>query len=141
MKIFNLNVSSITREVFSGIVKTIQITGDKGEMCIYPNHSPLLTIINPGRISIFTMDNYMEHIYLSGGFMEVQPDMVIVLVDSAVRGENLNEASILQMKYKLEKEMSNVHNNVNYVEFAFELSKIVAQLKVVNLVKNRNICK
>ncbi len=78
--------------MFSGLVEKIRVTGSEGELGIYPGHAPLLTAIKPGMIRIVKQHGHEEFIYLSGGILEVQPGSVTVLADTAIRGQDLDEA-------------------------------------------------
>ncbi|MFQ3264952.1 MAG: F-type H+-transporting ATPase subunit epsilon, partial [Colwellia sp.] len=87
----NLNVVSAEESLFSGSIKSLQITGSEGELGILPGHAPLLTSLKPGMVLITKADGNEEVIYLSGGMLEVQPNNVIVLADIATRAADLDE--------------------------------------------------
>lgn len=89
---YHLDVVSAEQQMFSGLVEKIQVTGSEGELGIYPGHAPLLTAIKPGMIRIVKQHGHEEFIYLSGGILEVQPGSVTVLADTAIRGQDLDEA-------------------------------------------------
>lgn len=95
---YHLDVVSAEQQMFSGLVEKIQVTGSEGELGIYPGHAPLLTAIKPGMIRIVKQHGHEEFIYLSGGILEVQPGSVTVLADTAIRGQDLDEARPLTMK-------------------------------------------
>lgn len=89
---YHLDVVSAEQQMFSGLVEKIQVTGSEGELGIFPGHAPLLTAIKPGMIRIVKQFGHEEFIYLSGGILEVQPGSVTVLADTAIRGQDLDEA-------------------------------------------------
>lgn len=89
MATFNLIVVSAEEEIFSGPVKAVQATGSEGELGILAGHIPLLTSIKPGIVKLTREDNSEEVIYVSGGFLEVQPSIVTILADIAIRGTEL----------------------------------------------------
>ena len=98
MATFNLTVVSAEQKIFSGNVKSVQATGIEGELGVLPGHTPLLTAIKPGIVK-FTLENDNEEvIYVSGGFLEVQPTIVTVLADVAIRGQELDSERILAAK-------------------------------------------
>jgi F-type H+-transporting ATPase subunit epsilon len=100
---YHLDVVSAEQQMFSGLVEKIQVTGSEGELGIYPGHAPLLTAIKPGMIRIVKQHGHEEFIYLSGGILEVQPGSVTVLADTAIRGQDLDEARALESKRKAEE--------------------------------------
>ena len=89
---YHLDVVSAEQQMFSGLVEKIQVTGSERELGIYPGHAPLLTAIKPGMIRIVKQHGHEEFIYLSGGILEVQPGSTTVLADTAIRGQDLDEA-------------------------------------------------
>lgn len=105
-KSFHLTVVSAEKEMFSGVVQHIQVSGSEGELGIFHGHTPLLTAIKPGLVRIVKQDNSEEVIYLSGGILEVQPNDVNVMADTAIRGEELDEAQALEAKRQAEESMS-----------------------------------
>ena len=103
---YHLDVVSAEQQMFSGLVEKIQVTGSEGELGIYPGHAPLLTAIKPGMIRIVKQHGHEEFIYLSGGILEVQPGNVTVLADTAIRGQDLDEARAMEAKRKAEEQLS-----------------------------------
>ena len=109
---YHLDVVSAEQQMFSGLVEKIQVTGSEGELGIYPGHAPLLTAIKPGMIRIVKQHGHEEFIYLSGGILEVQPGNVTVLADTAIRGQDLDEARAMEAKRKAEEHISSSHCDV-----------------------------
>ncbi|MDR0805315.1 MAG: F0F1 ATP synthase subunit epsilon [Enterobacteriaceae bacterium] len=132
---FHLDVVSAEDNLFSGEVQRIQVTGSEGELGIYPQHTPLLTAIKPGLIRIVQLNGDEEFIYLSGGILEVQPTIVTVLSDTAIRGQDLDEARAMESKRKAEEHVRNSHGDVDYAQASAELSKAIAKLRVIELTK------
>ncbi|MFC0308646.1 F0F1 ATP synthase subunit epsilon [Gallibacterium trehalosifermentans] len=140
MATFNLTVVSAEQKIFSGVVESIQVTGCEGELGILAGHTPLLTSIKPGIVKI--MQNGKEEvIYVSGGFLEVQPENVIVLADTAIRGEDLDKERILAAKRRAEENIRSAHKDGNYELMASKLSRELAKLRAYELtekaVKNK----
>ncbi|AKC60194.1 F0F1 ATP synthase subunit epsilon [Blochmannia endosymbiont of Camponotus (Colobopsis) obliquus] len=134
---FCLEVVSVEKHIFSGIVNKIKITGIEGEMGILPGHAPLLTSIKPGMVCISQeLNDTLLYIYLSGGMLEVQPDAVTVLADTAIRGEELDEKRVMESKRMIEEQIDHCYDDVNFIKISVELSKIIAQLKVIELTKS-----
>ncbi|HCM47184.1 MAG TPA: F0F1 ATP synthase subunit epsilon [Colwellia sp.] len=127
----NLNVVSAEESLFSGSIKSLQITGSEGELGIMPGHAPLLTSLKPGMALITKQDGSEEVIYLSGGMLEVQPNNVIVLADIATRAADLDEQAALEAKQRAEDNMNANGADVDFAAVAAELARAVAQLRVI----------
>ena len=127
MATFNLIIVSAERKIFEGAVKQIQATGVEGELGILPNHTPLMTAIKPGIVKFTLEDGNEEVIYVSGGFLEVQPKVVTVLADVAIRGSELDADRIREAKRKAEE------NIVNHDLLVAKLSKELAKLRAYEL--------
>ena len=132
---YHLDVVSAEQRLFSGAVEKIQVTGSEGELGIFPGHTPLLTAIKPGMIRIVKENGQEEFIYLSGGVLEVQPYNVIVLADTAIRGQDLDEARALEAKRQAEENIHGSHGDVDYAQASAELAKAIAKLRVIELTK------
>jgi len=127
----NLNVVSAEESLFSGSIKSLQITGSEGELGIMPGHAPLLTSLKPGMALITKDDGTEEVIYLSGGMLEVQPNNVIVLADVATRAADLDEQAALEAKKQAEANMNATGVDVDYAAVSAELARAEAQLRVI----------
>lgn len=132
---YHLDVVSAEKKLFSGAVEKIQVTGSEGELGIFSGHTPLLTAIKPGMIRIVRENGQEEFIYLSGGVLEVQPGNVIVLADTAIRGQDLDEARALEAKRQAEENIHGSHGDVDYAQASAELAKAIAKLRVIELTK------
>ncbi|MBN6710412.1 F0F1 ATP synthase subunit epsilon [Haemophilus haemoglobinophilus] len=133
MATFNLIIVSAEKKIFEGAVTSIQATGIEGELGILANHIPLLTAIKPGIVKLTLEDNTEEVIYVSGGFLEVQPNVVTVLADVAIRGEELDGERILEAKRKAEQNIVSGAKDANYEMLAAKLSKELAKLRAYEL--------
>jgi len=132
---FHLDVVSAEKNLFSGRVQSIQVTGGEGELGILAGHAPLLTKIQPGMVRMVKQHGDAEVIYLSGGMLEVQPGTVTVLADTAIRGAELDEAKALKAKKAAEEKISNPHSDVDFVQAQIELAKAIAKLRVIELTR------
>ncbi|MBF0785472.1 F0F1 ATP synthase subunit epsilon [Muribacter muris] len=130
---FNLTVVSAERKIFDGQVTSVRVSGVEGELGIYAGHTPLLTAIKPGMVKFTFADGKEELIYVSGGFLEVQPTVVTVLADTAIRGEELDEQRILAAKRKAEESLSKTHN----ADLTAKLAREIAKLRVYELTKTK----
>ncbi|CAM3592845.1 ATP synthase epsilon chain [Vibrio aerogenes CECT 7868] len=134
---FHLDVVSAENKIFSGMVETFQVTGSEGELGIYHGHAPLLTAIKPGMVRIVKQHGHEEIIYVSGGMVEVQPSTSTVLADTAIRGEDLDAAKAEEAKRRAEEKIKNQHGDMDFAQAESELAKAIAQLRVIELVKQR----
>ncbi|MEI6895839.1 MAG: F0F1 ATP synthase subunit epsilon [Colwellia sp.] len=133
----NLNVVSAEESLFSGSIKSLQITGSEGELGIMPGHAPLLTSLKPGMALITKKDGTEEVLYLSGGMLEVQPNNIIVLADVATRAGDLDEQAALEAKQRAEDNINAHSADVDYAIVAAELARAVAQLRVIQAASKR----
>lgn len=141
MSLFNLVIVSAEQQIFTGQVESIRATGIEGELGILAGHTPLLTAIKPGIVTLTLKDGKKEIVYVSGGFLEVQPHIVTVLADTAIRGEDLDKDRILAAKKRAEENIKSRHHDTNYEMLAMKLSKELAKLRAYELteklVKNK----
>ena len=133
MATFNLTIVSAEQKIFEGEVKQIQATGVEGELGILPGHTPLLTAIKPGIIKFTLQDGNEEVIYVSGGFLEVQPNIVTVLADVAIRGRELDAERIREAKRKAEENIVSHASDVDHDLLVAKLSKELAKLRAYEL--------
>ena len=127
----HLDVVSAEKQIFSGRVETIQVTGSEGELGIHPGHAPLITAIKPGMVRLVKQFGEEEVIYVAGGILEVQPGNVTVLADTAVRAEDLDEQAAEEAKRRAEEHIANPGAEFDYAEAALELAEAIAQLRLI----------
>lgn len=133
-----LDVISAQECIFSGKVESLQVSGETGELGIFPGHAPLLTSIRPGLVRLVNCDGITQIIYLSGGILEVQPDIVSILADVAIRAEELDEKAAYDAKRRAEQSIKTASGHFDYAEAAVQLANAVAQLRVVKMLRNLN---
>ncbi|TRW48722.1 F0F1 ATP synthase subunit epsilon [Aliidiomarina halalkaliphila] len=133
----HLDVVSAEDRLFSGDVRSIQVTGSEGELGILPGHTPLLTALQPGMVRVVTADGEEEFFYIAGGVMEVQPESVTVLSDTAVRGGELDEQATEKAIKEAREALAHSSPDMSYAEAAAELARAVAQLRVLQQLKKR----
>ena len=128
----HVDVVSAEELIFSGLAEIIVVPGEMGELGIYPRHTALLTRIKPGSIRIKLPNREQEElIYVSGGMLEVQPDVVTILADTAIRGADLDEARALEVKQAAEEAMKNRASDIDYAQAQVELAEAIAQLRAI----------
>ena len=134
----HVDVVSAEASIFSGLAEVVVVPGIMGELGIYPRHTALMTRIKPGSVRIKRPDQEQEElIYVSGGMLEVQPGVVTVLADTAIRGGDLDEARALQAKQAAEEAMKNRISDIDYAQAQAELAEAIAQLHAIQLIRKR----
>ena len=126
----HIDVVSAEESIFSGEAEFIAAPAQMGEVGIYPHHAPMITSIKPGALRIKLADKNEEQlIYISGGILEVQPGVVTVLADTAIRGHDLDEAQANAAKKAAEEAMKNRSSDVDYAKAQAELAEAIAQIQ------------
>jgi F-type H+-transporting ATPase subunit epsilon len=133
-----LDIVSAELLIFSGEVEMIFVTGEMGELGIAPGHAQLLTTLKPGQVRVITKEKQEEVFYISGGMLEVQPYIVTVLADTAIRAENLDEAAALSAKEQAEKALSGKLSTIDLAKATAELERITAQVRAIQRLKKRS---
>lgn len=131
-----LNVVSLRKHIFSGLINSIQVSGMEGQLGIFPGHSPLLSLLKPGTLLIKNKNDEKDFIYISGGIIEVQPTEINIAVNVAISGVDLNKDLILQTKTDLERQIKNSSFNNKQI-ILDKLSLELAKLHVIEtMIKN-----
>jgi F-type H+-transporting ATPase subunit epsilon len=126
------DVVSAEESIFSGLVEIAVFPGESGELGILPRHTPLLTRIKPGTIRLKVQNQAdFELVYVSGGMLEVQPDMITVLADTAIRAHDLDEAKAIDAKRRAEEALANRQAEMDYAFAEIELAQAIAQLQTI----------
>jgi F-type H+-transporting ATPase subunit epsilon len=135
----HVDVVSAEASIYSGLAEVVVVPGEMGELGIYPRHTALLTRVKPGSVRIKVPDQAEEVlIYVSGGMLEVQPDVVTILADTAIRGHDLDEARALQAKQDAEEAMKNRVSDIDYAQAQAELAEAIAQLAAIKQLRKPN---
>lgn len=133
----HVDIVSAEASLFSGNAEFVTVPGEMGELGIYPRHAPLLTRIKPGAVRIKKESGEEELIYVSSGILEVQPFIVTILSDTAIRGHDLDEAKALEAKRAAEEAMTDRSSAMDYAKAQVELAQAVAQLAAIQKLRNR----
>ena len=137
MSIMHLDIVSAEEEIFSGNVKNIIAAAMMGEVGIYPKHTPMITPLKPGEIKIITEQDEEMLFFISGGVIEVRPDIVTVLADTAIRGEDLDEAKAEESKKRAEEALADKSDNIDAAKALAELAQAAAQLKMIETIRKK----
>jgi F-type H+-transporting ATPase subunit epsilon len=127
----HVDVVSAEASIFSGLAEFVALPGENGELGILPGHMPLMTRIKPGAVRIKLPQGKEELIFVAGGLLEVQPGLVTVLADTAIRGADLDQAKALEAKKRAEEALASRSAEVDYARAQAELSEAIAQLSAI----------
>ncbi len=131
------DIVSAEEKIFSGLVEMVIATGRLGDLGIAPGHAPLLTELSPGPVRLI-MDGGEENIYYaSGGFLEVQPHLITILADSALRAHDVSEASALEAKKMAEQAMQDQSADLDQAVAAAQLAEAVAKLRTLSQIRKK----
>ena len=137
MATLQCNVVSAKETIYSGEISMLIATGVEGEVGILPGHIPFITLLKPGAMQIKTSNGNDEMVYVSGGVLEVQPHLVTVLADTAVRAHDLDEAKILEARRHAEQTLQNQKADIDTSAASAALAESLAQLQTLQKFKNR----
>jgi len=134
----HLDVVSAEEKLFSGLVESIQVSGSEGDLGVNYGHAPLLTALKPGMVRIVKQFGHEEVMYVAGGTLEVQPNIISILADTAVRGEDLDEESAAKAKREAQEQMANASAaELDYQQAAVQLAEAIAQLRVIQQLRSK----
>ncbi|MCS6996509.1 MAG: F0F1 ATP synthase subunit epsilon [Casimicrobiaceae bacterium] len=137
METIHVDVVSAEESIFSGEAKFVALPGEMGELGILPRHAPLITRIKPGAVRIEKADGDEEFVFVAGGILEVQPHVVTVLADTAIRGHDLDEAKANEAKKRAEEALQNRDAAIDYATAQAELASAVAQLAAIRRLRKK----
>jgi F-type H+-transporting ATPase subunit epsilon len=124
----HVDVVSAEESIFSGEARFVALPGETGELGIYPRHTPLITRVKPGSVRIEKADGNEEFIFVAGGILEVQPNRVTVLSDTAIRGKDLDEEKANEAKRAAEEALKNAKSEVDIARIQSELAVMAAEI-------------
>lgn len=135
----HVDVVSAEESIFSGLAEFVVLPGEAGELGILPGHMPLMTRIKAGTVRLKLPSQEAEELFfVAGGMLEVQPNRVTVLADTAIRGKDLDEAKALDAKKKAEEAMATRSSELDYVRAQAELAEAIAQLSAIQKLRRRS---
>jgi F-type H+-transporting ATPase subunit epsilon len=138
MSTLHIDIVSAEREIFSGEVEMVFAPAKMGEVGIAPGHTPLVTQLGPGEVRVKYEDGNEEGFYVSGGMLEIQPKIVTILSDTAVRAEDLDEAAVLKAKEEAERRLHDKDAEVDYATALAQTAEIAAQLQAIQRLRKRS---
>jgi len=131
MSTIQVNIVSAESEIFSGEATLVVVSGEMGELGIAPQHAPLITRIRPGQVRVRVANGQEQHFYVSGGILEVQPNMVTVLSDTALRAADIDEAQARAAKEEAERILEGKGKAMDIAEAQAQLVQALAQIQAL----------
>lgn len=131
------DIVSAEEAIFSGLVEIVVAAGEGGDLGIRPGHTALVTSLKPGPVRVVKQNGEEEIFYVSGGFIEVQPNSVTVLADSALRADNIDEAAALEAKKHAEQALENQSGDFDYSRAAAQLAEAAAQIRTMQQIRQK----
>ena len=134
----HVDVVSAEASIFEGEAEFVALPGEAGELGIYPQHTPLITRIRPGAVRIKVAgSNEEEFVFVAGGILEVQPNRVTVLADTAIRGHDLDEAKAIEAKRLAEEAMRNAKSDIDLARAQSEFATMAAQIAAITKLRRK----
>jgi F-type H+-transporting ATPase subunit epsilon len=133
----HIHIVSAETEIFSGTANMVFAPAEMGEVGIAPRHTPLLTRLKPGEVRVQMDGQDEQFFYVSGGMLEIQPHVVTVLADTAIRATDLDEAAAIKAKERAERAMDDRQSDFDYAKAQAELAEAVAQLRTINNIRQK----
>jgi len=138
METIRVEVVNLRESIFSGEAKFVALPGESGELGILPRHTPLITRIRPGAVRIERADDGEEEfVFVAGGILEVQPGLVTVLADTAIRGHDLDEAKALDARKHAEEAMKSAKTDIDFAAAQSEFATMAAQLAAIQKLRRK----
>jgi len=134
----HVDIVSAEAEIFSGTANMVFAPAEMGEVGIAPRHTPLLTRLKPGEVRVQLEGKEEQYFYVSGGMLEIQPHVVTVLADTALRAKDLDEAAALRVKERAEKAIADKASDFDYAKAQAELAEAVAQLHAIQRMRKQS---
>ncbi|WP_031434237.1 F0F1 ATP synthase subunit epsilon [Methylomarinum vadi] len=133
----HVDIVSAEAEIYSGLAEMVFAPAELGEVGIAPRHAPLISKLNPGEVRVKINDKESQSFYVSGGLLEVQPHVVTVLADTAIRAKDIDEAAALEAKARAEEALSDKSGKIDYAKAQAQLAEAIMQLRTLDRLRKR----
>lgn len=133
----HVDIVSAEQEIFSGLAEMVFAPAELGEVGITPRHAPFISSLKPGEVRVKINDKESHPFYVSGGILEVQPHLVTVLADTAIRAKDIDEAAALEAKAKAEEALADKSGKIDYATAQAQLLQAMMQLQTIERLRKR----
>ena len=134
----HVDIVSAESEIYSGLAEMVFAPAEMGEVGIAPRHAPFISKLKPGEVRLKTSDNEDPHFFVSGGLIEIQPHMVIILADTAIRAKDIDEAAALEAKARAEEALASKSGKMDYGQAQAQLAQAIMQLRALDRLRKRS---
>ncbi len=135
----HVDIVSAEKEIYSGLAEMVFASAELGEVGIAPRHAPFITKLTPGEVRVKVTETEQQSFYVSGGLLEVQPHVVTVLADTAIRAKDIDEAAALDAKARAEESLSDKSGKIDYAKAQAELAEAIMQLRTLEKLRKRGM--
>ncbi|ASF45288.1 F0F1 ATP synthase subunit epsilon [Methylovulum psychrotolerans] len=133
----HVDIVSAEKEIFSGLAEMLFAPAELGEVGISPRHAPFITKLNPGEVRVKVSDKEQYPFFISGGILEVQPHLVTVLADTAIRAKDIDEAAAMEAKARAEEALADRSGKIDYESAHAQLLQAIMQLRTLDRLRKR----
>lgn len=133
----HINIVSAENEIYSGTITQVFAPAEMGEVGVMPRHAPMLSTLKPGVVRVITQDGSEQSFYVSGGILEIQPHVVTILSDTALRAADIDESAALEAKARAEAAMKDKASDMDYAKAKSELIEAVAQIEALKKLRKK----
>ncbi|MEQ1559622.1 MAG: F0F1 ATP synthase subunit epsilon [Methyloglobulus sp.] len=133
----HVDIVSAEKEIFSGLAEMVFAPAELGEVGISPRHAPFITRLKPGEVRVKVSETESYPFYVSGGMLEVQPHLITVLADTAIRAKDIDEAAAIEAKTKAEEALADKSGKIDYVTAQAQLAEAIMQLRTLDRLRKR----
>jgi F-type H+-transporting ATPase subunit epsilon len=133
----HVDIVSAEKEIFSGLAEMVFAPAELGEVGISPRHAPLISKLNLGEVRVKVSDKETQEFFVSGGLLEVQPHLVTILADTAIRAKDIDEAAALDAKAKAEEALEDKSGKIDYATAQAQLAEAMMQLRALDRLRKR----
>lgn len=134
----HVDIVSVEGEIFSGLAEMVFAPAEMGEVGIAPRHAPFISNLVPGEVRVKVSEGENHPFYVSGGVIEVQPHLVTILADTAIRADDIDESAALEARARAEEALADKSATIDYAKTRNELAQAVMQLQTLNRLRNRS---
>lgn len=133
----HVDIVSAEKEIYSGQAEMVFAPAELGEVGITPRHAPFITRLKPGEVRVKVSETESYPFYVSGGMLEVQPHLVTVLADTAIRAKDIDEAAAIEAKTRAEEELTDKSGKIDYATAQAQLAEAIMQLRTLDRLRKR----
>ena len=133
----HVDIVSAEQEIFSGLAEMLFAPAELGEVGIAPGHAPYISKLNPGEVRVKINESESQPFFISGGMIEVQPYLITILADTAIRAKDIDEAAALEARTKAEEALADKSGKIDYAKAQAELAQAIMQLRTLDRLRKR----